>query len=56
MTGRLRMGMRATGVQGSFRTDGELRIVTKTSATPLITAPSDAGNFSRAIARIVRRR
>lgn len=56
MTGRFRLGMRAAGLQGSFRTDGELRIVSKTSATPLLAAPSEAGSFGRVIARLVRKR
>jgi hypothetical protein len=56
MTGRFRMGMRAAGLQGSFRTDAELRIVTKTSGTPLMATGREGRGLGRAIAQVLRKR
>ena len=54
MTGRFALAFRAASLQGSVRFDGELRIVAKSSATPL----SPAGgphHLRRALAAITRR-
>ena len=57
MTGRLRLTGRVPGFQGAFSTDGELRIVTKTSANPARVAASGARPaFGRALAGVMRRR
>ena len=55
MTGRFRLGMRAAGLQGSFSTDGDLRIVTKVSATTIAATDREARGLGHSIARIIRR-
>ena len=56
MTGRFRVSFRAAGIQGSFRLDGDLRIVSKTSATPLGGVPGEGASVGDAMRWILRRR
>lgn len=54
MSGRLRLTLRAAGVQGSVGVSGDLRIVSKTSTTPVLTSSGGGVGIGRAIARIMR--
>ena len=54
MTGRFAVVFRAAGLQGSVRFDGELRIVSKSAATPL-SASGRQGSLRRALATVRRR-
>lgn len=53
MTGRFRETTRVAGLQGSVYHDGELRNVTKTSATPLMARGGQGRSVARAIARVL---
>ncbi len=56
MTGRFRVTMRAAGLQGSIRIDGELRVVAKTSSTPLVAVPDAAQGIGLTATRALRKR
>ncbi len=55
MTGRFRLTMRAAGIQGSIYTDGELRVVAKTSSTPLVGVPDAAQGIALSATRALRK-